>query len=90
MSGSASARAAMQFRMSPGGHDPQLLAEAAAAPSVVGHGHDRGDVGRVRLQAAEQGGQAGAAAEGHDPRAPGQVSLGVEHLHHRVTARDER
>ena len=47
MSGSASARAAMQLRMSPGGTMPELAAQAAGAAAVVGHGDDGGDVRAV-------------------------------------------
>ena len=71
-------------------HDPQLLPQPAARSAVVGDRHDGGDVGRVALQAAQQGGQPGAAADRHDPRPAREVALGVEHLHHRVAARHER
>ena len=42
------------------------------------------------LEAAEQRGQAGAAADRHDPRAAGEEPLLVDHLDHRLVAVPQR
>ena len=84
MSGSASARATMQLRMSPTGRDPELLAQDAGRAAVVGDRDDRGQVAGVLLEAAQQRGQAGAAADRHDPRAARQEPLLVDQLDERL------
>ena len=48
------------------GGDAGDLAQPAARPSVVGHRHHRGHPAGVLLHGPEGGGQAVAAAEGHD------------------------
>ena len=80
MSGSASASAAMQLRMSPDRRDPQPVAQHARRAAVVGHGHDRGQVAGVLLEAAQQRRQAGPAADGDDPRSARQEPLLVDEL----------
>ncbi len=64
----------------------QLAAQAAGAAAVVGHGDDSGEVGSVLLQPPQEGGQAGAAADGHDLWAPTQGPLVVDHAHDALVA----
>ena len=80
MAGSASASAAMQLRMSPIGGMPSSVAQLARRAAVVGHGHDRGDVAGHLLEAAQQHGQPGAAADRHDARAARAQPALVEQL----------
>ena len=84
ISGSASARAAMQLRMSPTGGIPSSVAQHAGRAAVVGDGHDRGQVAGVLLEAAQQRRQAGPAADRHDPRAAGEEPLLVDDLDERL------
>ena len=90
MVGSASASAAMQLRMSPTGAMPSSCAELARRAAVVGDRDDRGDVAGVLLEAAQQGRQAGAAADGHDARAARERALLVHQLDERLGAGGER
>ena len=70
------------------GLHPQLPAQHAAAAAVVRDRHDRRDVAAVALQATEQGGEAGTAADRHDVRAPVQAPLRHQGIHqHRVLFR---
>ena len=64
-----------------GGQHAELAAQHPGAAAVVRHGDDGGEVAAVALQAAEQGGQAGAAADGHDRRAAVQPPLGGQGIH---------
>ena len=84
ISGSASARAAMQLRMSPTGGIPSSVAQDAGRAAVVGDGDDRGQVARVFLEPAQQGRQPGPAADRHDPRAAGEEPLLVDDLDERL------
>ena len=84
ISGSASASATMQLRMSPTGGIPSSVAQHARRAAVVGHGHDRGQVAGVLLEPAEQRRQAGPAADRDDPRAAGEEALLVEELDQRL------
>ena len=49
--------------------DPVLGTEPAGAAPVVGHGDDRGQVSGVLLESPQQGGEPGAPAQRHHPRA---------------------
>ncbi len=84
MSGSASARATMQLRMSPTGGMPSSVAQHARRPTIVGDGHDRGQVAGVLLEPAQQRRQAGPAADRHDPRPAGEEPLLVDELDQRL------
>ncbi len=90
MVGSASARAAMQLRMSPTGGTPELLAELARRAAVVRDRDDGRDVAADLLEAAQQRGEAGPAADGHDARAARQRTLLVDELDERLAANRER
>ena len=74
----------MQLRMSPTAGIPSSVAQDARRAAVVGDRDDRGQVGRVLLEAAQQRGQAGPAADRHDPRAAGEEPLLVDDLDHRL------
>ncbi len=87
MSGSASARAAMQLRMSPTGGMPSSSRRTPGRATVVGDGDHRGQVAGVLLEAAQQRRQPGPAADGHDPRAAGQEALLVDDLDERRAPR---
>ena len=87
ISGSASASAAMQLRMSPTGGMPELLAQHARRAAVVGDGDDRGQVAGVLLEAAQQRRQPGPAADRHDPRPAREEPLLVDHLDERLVRR---
>ena len=87
ISGSASARAAMQLRMSPTGGIPSSVAQHARRAAVVGDGHDRGQVAGVLLEAAQEGRQAGPAADRDDPRPAGEEALLVDELDERLVRR---
>ncbi len=65
---------------------PQLPAQAPGAAPVVGHGDDGGDIGGIRLDAPQQGGEAGAAADGHDPGALAQLPVAVDDVRQSVLA----
>jgi hypothetical protein len=52
--------------------DPELLAQDAGRAAVVGDRHDRGEVARVLLEAAQDRGLAGAAADDDDARPAGE------------------
>ena len=84
MSGSASASATMQLRMSPTAGIPSSLAELARRAAVIGHRDDRGQVARVLLEAAQERREARAAADRHDPRAAGEEALLVDDLDERL------
>ena len=58
--------------------DAELLAQHAGRAAVVGDRHDRGEVARVLLEAAQERRQAGPAADRHDPRAAGEEPLLVD------------
>ncbi len=66
------------------GRDPELVAQAARRAAVVGDRDDRGQVGAVLLEAAEQDRQAGAAADRDDPRAAGEESAAVDEVDERL------
>ena len=57
-----------------GGRHPQVAPQAAGAAAVVGHRDHGGDVAGVLLQAAEQGGEAVAAADRGDARTLGETA----------------
>lgn len=48
----------------------EVLPEHTGAAAVVRDGHDRGDIPRIGLQAAQHGGQPVSAADGRDARLP--------------------
>ena len=60
------------------GRDAELLAQRAGRAAVVGHGHDRGEVARVLLEAAQERREAGPAADRDDPRPAREEALLVE------------
>src|SRR5579863_8499248 len=60
--------------------DAELLAQAAARPAVIGDGDDRREVRRVLLEAAQQGGEPGAAADRDDPAAAVELAALVDDL----------
>ena len=70
----------------PDGRQTQLRAQHARRAAVIRHGDDRGEVGGVLLEAAQQRGEAGPAADGHDARAAGEEPLLVDDLDHRLVA----
>ena len=84
MSGSASARAAMQLPDVADRRDAELLAQHAGRAAVVGDRDDRRQVARVLLQAAQERRQAGPAADRDDPRAAGEEPLLVDDLDERL------
>ena len=57
--------------------DAQLLPQPPRTAAVVGHGHNGGDVGGVGLDAANQAGQAAAAADDGDARASAQHPVDI-------------
>ena len=63
------------------GRDPELLPEPARGAPVVRDRDDRGQVGRVGLEAAQQGRKPGAATDGHDAGATGQEAAPVDEVH---------
>ena len=88
---SSSARAARQRRMSPTGGIAELVAEHARRPAVVGDRDDRGQVARVRLEAAQERRLAGPAADDDDARPAGERLPLVDQLDHPAALRrDER
>ena len=73
----------------PGQHS-RFLPQHAAAAAVIGHCHNRRDVAAVALQTTQQGGQAGAATDGHDVGPAVQAAFGPQGIHqHRVLVRCE-
>ena len=62
------------------GRDPELLAQHAGRATVVGDGHDRGQVAGVLLEPAQQRRQARPATDGHDPRPAREEPLLVDEL----------
>ena len=84
ISGSASARATMQLRMSPTGGMPSSLAQDAGRAAVVGDGDDRGQVAGVLLEAAQQRRQPRPATDRHDPRPAREEALLVDELDQRL------
>ena len=65
----------------PRGLNAQITAQAATAAPVIGHGDNGGDAAAVALQTTEQGGQAGAPANGHDAGSPVATALGQQGIH---------
>jgi hypothetical protein len=61
-----------------GRQHPQLAAQPPGRAAVVGHGDDGRDVDRRRLEPAQQRGEAGAPAEGRDPRGPRRGPVAAE------------
>ena len=90
ISGSASARAAMQLRMSPTGGIPSSCPQDARGPAVVGDRDDRGEIARVLLEPAQERRQPGPAADRHDPRAARQEPLLVDDLDERLVGLGRR
>ena len=86
ISGSASASATMQLRMSPTAGIPSSVAEHARRAAVVGDRDHGREVAGVLLEPAEQRREAGPAADRDDPRAAGEEPLLVDHLDHRLVA----
>ena len=74
------------------GRDAERLAQPARRSAVVGHGHDRRDVARVFLEAAQQRRKTGPAAERHDPWAAGAEPLAIDDVDEGLVrlSRDER
>src|SRR5439155_17539652 len=67
------------------------LAEPSRAAAGVRYGHDRGQVAGIFLEPAEQGREAGAAAQRHHPGALLEEAEVVDDLRERpVSARQER
>ena len=61
--------------------DPQLTAQHPAAAAIVGNGDDGGDVAAIALQATQEGGQAGTAADGHNAGPAAESPLGQQGIH---------
>ena len=64
--------------------DPELVPQHARRAAVVGHGHDRGQVAGVLLEATQEDGQAGPTADRDDPRPAGEEAPLVEELDQRL------
>ena len=64
--------------------DAELLAQDARRAAVVGDGDDRGEVARVLLEPAQEGREAGPAADRDDPRPAGEEALLVDQLDERL------
>ena len=62
------------------GQHPQVAPQAPGGAPVVADGDHRGEVAGVGLEPPQQGGQPGAAPEGHHPRAPREHPLGPQGL----------
>ena len=61
--------------------DPQLAPQNPTAAAIVGNGDDGSDVAAVALQATQEGGQAGAAADGHNAGPAAESPLGHQGIH---------
>src|SRR5581483_8400992 len=57
--------------------DAQLLSQAPRGAAIVSHGDDGGEVAGVLLEAAQEDGHAGAAADADDLGAAGLVAIAV-------------
>ena len=63
------------------GKNAQFPAQHAAAAAVIRHRDDGGDAAAVALQAAQQCGQAGAAADRHDVGTAVEAAFGPQGIH---------
>src|SRR3989304_3510893 len=71
----------------PGGKDPRLAARGAGGAAVIADGDDGRQVARALLEAAQEDGQAGAAADGDDLWPAGAVAEVVDRLEQALVAR---